>query len=87
MVLALFNLLSGTTNSTMSNTKSYSDFVISVENSGVAQATLDGGQVRYRGTDGRDYVTIIPRDATVSDLLLANCCSLSRSLDSVDEHG
>ena len=56
----------------MSNAKSYSEFVTAVETSGVAQATLDGEQVRYRGTDGRDYVTIIPRDAAVSDLLLAN---------------
>ena len=72
LVLALFNLFSGAANNTMSNAKSYSEFVTAVETSGVAQATLDGEQVRYRGTDGRDYVTIIPRDATVSDLLLAN---------------
>mgnify|MGYP003663813629 CR=1 FL=1 len=72
LVLALFNLFSGAANNTMSNAKSYSEFVAAVESSGVAQATLDGEQVRYRGTDGRDYVTIIPRDAAVSDLLLAN---------------
>ena len=72
LVLALFNLFSGAANNTMSNAKSYSEFVTAVETSGVAQATLDGEQVRYRGTDGRDYVTIIPRDAAVSDLLLAN---------------
>ena len=72
LVLALFNLFSGAANNTMSNAKSYSEFVTAVESSGVAQATLDGEQVRYRGTDGRDYVTIIPRDAAVSDLLLAN---------------
>ncbi|WP_458789873.1 ATP-dependent zinc metalloprotease FtsH [Yoonia sp. MH D7] len=72
LVLALFNLFSGTTNTGMSNGKSYSEFVTAVESSGVAQATLDGEQVRYRGTDGRDYVTIIPRDAAVSDLLLEN---------------
>ena len=72
LVLALFNLFSGAANNTMSNAKSYSEFVTAVESSNVAQATLDGEQVRYRGTDGRDYVTIIPRDAAVSDLLLAN---------------
>jgi cell division protease FtsH len=72
LVLALFNLFSGTGNNTMSNAKSYSEFVSSVENSGVAKVTLDGEQVRYTGTDGREYVTIMPRDAAVTDLLLAN---------------
>ena len=38
----------------------------------MAQVTLDGEQARYRGTDGNDYVAIIPRDAAVSDMLIAN---------------
>jgi len=72
LVLALFNLFSGSAGNTMSNSKSYSEFVTAVESNDVAQATLDGEQVRYRGTDGRDYVTIIPRDAEVSSMLLDN---------------
>lgn len=71
LVLALFNLFSGNTENAMSNAKSYSEFVTAVEDGNVAQATLDGEQVRYRGTDGKDYVTIMPWDAKVTDMLLA----------------
>ena len=71
LVLALFNLFSGNTENAMSNAKSYSEFVTAVEGGNVAQATLDGEQVRYRGTDGKDYVTIMPWDAKVTDMLLA----------------
>jgi len=71
LVLALFNLFSGGSNTQMSNAKSYSEFVEAVENSAVSQVTLDGEQVRYRGTDGRDYVTIKPQDAEVTSLLIA----------------
>ncbi len=70
LVLALFNLFSGSSNTAMSNAKSYSEFVAAVESGTVSQATLDGEQVRYRGTDGQDYVTILPWDAKVTDLLL-----------------
>ena len=32
--------------------------------------TLDGEQVRYRGTDGKEYVAIKPEDAEITDLLI-----------------
>jgi cell division protease FtsH len=70
LVLTLFNLFSGGTNSGMSNSKSYSEFVSAVETDSVSSVTLDGEQVRYRGTDGRDYVTIKPQDAEVTNLLI-----------------
>jgi len=71
LVLALFNLFSGGSNTQMSNSKSYSEFVAAVDGGSVASVTLDGEQVRYRGTDGRDYVTIKPQDAEVTNLLIA----------------
>jgi cell division protease FtsH len=70
LVLTLFNLFSGGTSSGMSNSKSYSEFVSAVETDSVSSVTLDGEQVRYRGTDGRDYVTIKPQDAEVTNLLI-----------------
>ncbi|MBS1300847.1 ATP-dependent zinc metalloprotease FtsH [Loktanella sp. SALINAS62] len=70
LVLTLFNLFSSP-GTGMNNAKSYSEFVSAVENDGVASVTLDGEQVRYRGTDGRDYVTIKPSDAEVTSLLIA----------------
>ena len=71
LVLALFNLFSGTTSNGMNTPKAYSEFVTAVESGSVASATLDGEQLRYVGTDGQDYVTILPWDSKVSDLLLA----------------
>lgn len=71
LVLALFNLFSGTPGATANNSKSYSEFVASVEAGSVASVTLDGEKVVYRGTDGRDYVTIKPQDAEVTDLLIS----------------
>lgn len=72
LVLALFNLFSGNSASVSSQTISYSEFVTSVEDGAVSQATLDGEKVRFVGADGRDYVTIKPGDAKVTDLLIAN---------------
>ncbi|EYD77936.1 Cell division protein FtsH [Rubellimicrobium mesophilum DSM 19309] len=70
LVLALFNLFSGSQTTMASNARSYSDFVSAVESGQVAQATIDGEEVRYRGADGRDYVTVLPPDAEVTNLLL-----------------
>jgi cell division protease FtsH len=72
LVMALFSLFSGGQGSSLSNSKSYSEFVTSVEGGSVAQVTLDGEQIRYRGTNGQDYVAIMPRDAEVTDLLIEN---------------
>ncbi|MDX1822324.1 MAG: ATP-dependent zinc metalloprotease FtsH [Paracoccaceae bacterium] len=72
LILALFNLFSGSGNTLQSQNISYSEFVRAVENEQVSRATLDGEQIRYRSTDGRDYVTIKPEDAQITDLLIAN---------------
>ena len=72
LILALFNLFSGSGNTLQSQNISYSEFVRAVESEQVSRATLDGEQIRYRSTDGRDYVTIKPEDAQVTDLLIAN---------------
>ena len=72
LILALFNIFSGGGNTLQSREISYSDFVSAVESDTVSSVTLDGEQVRFRSTDGQDYVTIKPEDATVTDLLIAN---------------
>ena len=72
LILALFNLFSGSGNTLQSQTIGYSEFVRAVESEQVSRATLDGERIRYRGTDGRDYVTIKPDDAEVTALLIAN---------------
>jgi cell division protease FtsH len=70
LVLALFNLFSGGQTTSGSNARGYSDFVAAVESGQVSQATIDGEEVRYRGADGRDYVTVLPPDAEVTSLLI-----------------
>ena len=71
LILALFNLFNNSQATVSSNTRSYSDFVTAVESGSVAEVTLDGEQIRYRGTDNSNYVSIKPEDAAVSDLLIS----------------
>ncbi|MDO6726569.1 MAG: ATP-dependent zinc metalloprotease FtsH [Cognatishimia sp.] len=70
LILALFNLFSGNSSTLQSREIGYSDFVAAVEDGGVTSVTLDGEQIQYRGADGKDYVTIAPDDAKVTELLL-----------------
>ncbi|MGA0924784.1 MAG: ATP-dependent metallopeptidase FtsH/Yme1/Tma family protein, partial [Lutimaribacter sp.] len=70
LILALFNLFSGSGSTMQSTGISYSDFVQRVEAEEVSRVTLDGERVRFRGEDGKDYVTIKPQDAAITDLLL-----------------
>ncbi|MGR3496991.1 ATP-dependent zinc metalloprotease FtsH [Citreimonas sp.] len=72
LILALFNLFSGGGGTLQSREMSYSEFVSSVEEGAVSSATIDGEEVRFRADDGQDYVTVIPRDAEVSGLLIDN---------------
>ncbi len=71
LILALFNLFSGNSSTLQSRETGYSDFVAAVEDGAVTSVTLDGEKVLYRGADGKDYVTIAPEDARVTELLLA----------------
>jgi len=72
LILALFNLFSGSGNTLQSREITFSDFVGSVKNGEVSQVTLDGEQIRFRGSDGQDYVTIKPEDAEITNLLIDN---------------
>lgn len=72
LILALFNLFSGSGSTMQSRERTFSDFVSSVETGKVSTVTLDGEQVRYTTTDGQNYVTIKPGDAEVTALLIEN---------------
>ena len=71
LILALFNLFSGSGSTLQSRELSYSEFVQSVESGQVSNVTLDGEQVRFRRGD-TDYVTIKPEDAEITELLIDN---------------
>ncbi|MEL6511366.1 MAG: ATP-dependent zinc metalloprotease FtsH [Pseudomonadota bacterium] len=70
VILALFNLFNGGQNNLQSRSISYSEFINAVDNGNVGQVTLDGEQVRFRGNDGNDYVTIRPSDAEITQTLI-----------------
>ena len=72
LIMALFNLFSGSGNTLQSQTVKYSDFIAQLEEGNIEQVTLDGENVRFRGSDGKDYVTIKPGDADLTDRLIAN---------------
>ena len=72
LILALFNLFSNGQSSISSAPVNYSEFVSAVEGGDVDQATLDGEQIRFRGSDGKDYSTVAPADAEVTALLITN---------------
>ncbi|ANP37931.1 MULTISPECIES: ATP-dependent zinc metalloprotease FtsH [Rhodobacterales] len=72
LILALFNLFSGSGSTMQSRERTYSDFVAAVEGGQVSTVTLDGEQVRFTTSDGQSYVTIKPGDAEVTSMLIEN---------------
>jgi len=70
LILALFNLFSGSGDTIQSRTVPYSEFVSAVDNGSVNQVTIDGEMIRYRGSDGTDYSTVRPEDAQVTQMLI-----------------
>ncbi len=71
LILALFQLFGGNSSALQSREIPYSQFVSEVENGTVTSVTLDGESVLYKSSDGKDYITIKPSDAKVTDLLIA----------------
>jgi len=70
LILALFNLFGNSQSAMNSRTISYSDFIGRVEKGEVATVTIDGEQVRLRGKDGQDYVTVAPQDDKLTERLI-----------------
>ena len=72
----LFRMFSGDSGTTNSRATTYSDFVLAVEDGQVSSATLDGETVNYTGKNDAQFVTIVPGDARVSDLLVSKGVSV-----------
>ena len=70
LILALFNLFSGGNSSLQSREIGYSEFVAAVDSGSVNSVTLDGETVRYKTSDGGDFVTIKPEDAELTGMLI-----------------
>ena len=71
LILALFNLFSGSSGAVQSKSVSYSEFITSVQDDNVTAATIDGETIQFRGADGQDYSTIMPADAQITEQLIA----------------
>ncbi|ADO43237.1 ATP-dependent zinc metalloprotease FtsH [Ketogulonicigenium vulgare] len=70
LLLGLFQVFSGNDNSNAANNPRYSDFVAAVDAGNVTSVTLNGEQVVYRTTDGRQISTVRPADAQTTQMLL-----------------
>ena len=71
LILALFQMFSGSTSTQSSRAVAYSEFIARVESGDVASVTLDGERVNVRGADGSLYSTIAPQDPSLTDRLIA----------------
>jgi cell division protease FtsH len=69
LVMALFQLFSGSQTTMSSRSLSYSDFVERVDAGQVSKVVLDGEKVVVVGKDGNSYVTIKPPGESVTDNL------------------
>ena len=69
MVLALFNLFSSPQGAAGADARSYSHFVEAVQAGRVTDAVIDGEQIRF-SEGGRNFTTIAPSDAEVTNLLI-----------------
>lgn len=72
VVVVLFNVFSSGSANVQSREMSYSDFVQAVKGGEVSSATLDGERILFKASDAKEYVTIRPNDANVTELLIAN---------------
>ncbi|WP_432447954.1 ATP-dependent zinc metalloprotease FtsH [Aliiroseovarius marinus] len=71
LILALFNLFSNGQAGLAASQATYSEFVTAVEGGNVKSATIDGEKVVYQDGAGKVFQTVVPRDAAVSDQLIA----------------
>jgi cell division protease FtsH len=71
LILALFNLFSGSQSSLSSRQISYSDFINRVDAGQVASVLIDGELVTAHGKDNNSYSAIVPQGTDVTPELLA----------------
>ncbi len=71
LILALFNLFSGSETTMATRTVPYSDFVQKLNDGDVSSVTMDGERLMVRDKSGSQYMTIKPEGENVTDKLLA----------------
>ena len=71
LILALFQLFSGSQTTTASRPIAYSDFIARVDEGLVSSVVLDGERVIVQAKDGVKYVTIRPEGEELTDRLIS----------------
>ncbi|MGB0960778.1 MAG: ATP-dependent zinc metalloprotease FtsH [Halocynthiibacter sp.] len=71
LIVSLFRIFGGDQSAMSSRSVDYSDFVKQVEAGSVSKVTLDGERVTFTAGDGQDYATIKPREAEITEKLIA----------------
>ena len=72
LMVALFNVFSNGSRTSMGTEISYSEFLNKVEDGAVSKVQLDGERVFITGKDGVSYQTIQPRNTDVLPTLREN---------------
>ncbi len=70
LVVALFNMFNSSQTSTGSQNVNFSTFIDRVNRGEVQSVTLDGEKIYAKDTNGKEYVTILPASAKITDRLL-----------------
>jgi cell division protease FtsH len=70
LLVVVFQLTSGPQTARADGALGYSEFITRVDAGQVAQVTLDGEKVVIKGTDGKTYTTIAPKDDKLVDRLI-----------------
>ena len=77
LILALFNLFSGSQSTMSSRSISYSEFVTLADSGQVSNVVLAGERITFRSADGNDYVTIRPDGTDITERLIENNVTVS----------
>ncbi|MDO5642805.1 MAG: ATP-dependent metallopeptidase FtsH/Yme1/Tma family protein, partial [Paracoccus sp. (in: a-proteobacteria)] len=77
MILMLFNLFSDGASQASNGQLSYSEFVERVEKKEVSSAVINGEEVQFRTTDGKQFTTIRPQGEEIASLMISNGVDVS----------
>ncbi len=70
LMIMLFNMFSTGQSTSSARSVTYSEFIARIDNNQVSRVTIDGERVIFVGSDGQQYSTIRPDDASLMQRLL-----------------
>ena len=70
LMIMLFNMFSNGQSTSSARSVGYSEFISRVDSNEVSRVTIDGERIVFVGSDGQQYSTVRPDDATLTQRLL-----------------